>query len=523
MALETVFAWLSEHALLALALIVLLNCAHRVFLQARDPMTFDSWGHLYLTFAVQRSGRGPFQPIRPQVIGAQDFYYPLLPHWTYSHLPNGFLLRHNRLINPLIETAFLGISIGLALLAGLPAEWAMLGALGYVFTPLWFTKLMIGPRVLNFTTRLFSEVLYPLALGVLLLAVPIPDWLAVGIGAALLAAVLLGSKFGVQVVVFVTPLTALFAASIKVAIAWVLAFLLAQLVSKGNFASQVRQQVAHLVWYASELREGRMPIQARNAIKHLRQWSPDKSLAQNVRRLVFVWFARNSITGVILRAPHFVATAILAALALVGGEAIPTPFGPLVASAAAIYALTSLKYFLFIGQAERYLSHVSIWSNMLFVALCATQGLMVLVWLAIAYGLAISLGERLFLRGSVDPEAKRSEHAAMDYLESAEQERTVLVYPYHAVPPYRIMIQTPHTCLLPWMSGEAHKTAMKGLEDYPRVDLSRLEQSAELRDVDTLIVDRTVREEFLPQWGPPTGWHMVERNFGKLEIYERTG
>ena len=505
--------------------IALLNLAHRLWLLPREPMTFDSWGHLYFTFAVGRGGRGPFRPIVPRVVGAEDFHYPLLPHWSYSFLPERFLLRHNRLINPLVETVFLVLATALALAAGMPREWVLIGALGYVFTPLWFSKVAIGPRVLNFTTRLFSEVLFPLALAIVLFPLPIPDWVAVLAGGALLCAVLLGSKFGVQTVVLVTPVVALVAMSAKLAIAGVLAAVLAQAISRGGFAAQLGQQAAHLRWYLAELREGRMPIDARNSYARLREWSDAKTKGENLRRLVFNWCATNSVTGVILRAPHLPATAVLGAAALLAPDfpASPAlaPLAQIVAGASVIYALTSLRAFLFLGEAERYLSHASIWSNMLFVALCAASGAMVLVWLAIAYGAAFTIAERFLLRGGVNPAAQESEAAVMQYLKAIRESRTVIVYPHQAVPPYRIMIETPHVCVLPWLAGSAHKAAMKGVENYPRVDLAQLERCEELRDVDTLVVDRRERAQWLPGWHPPEGWHAVDGAFGQYDVYER--
>jgi len=515
--------WFAEYPFVVLLAIVTLNLLHRLFLQARDPMTFDSWGHLYLTFAVQRSGRGPFKPIRPQVVGAGDFYYPLLPHWTYSHLPNRFLLQYNRLINPLIETAFLFLAVCIAIAGGVPSEWALTGALGYVFTPLWFTKLMIGPRVLQFTTRMFSEVLYPLAVGVLLLPMPFPDWVAVLIGAALFAAVLLGSKFGVQVVSFVTPLIALIGGSLGTAIAWLLAFGLAHAVSRGNFAFQLRQQIAHLRWFAAAFQEGRVHVQAqgRNSLKALVQWVPEKSFVKNFRRLVFVWFARNSVTSLILRAPHLVSTAVMGVYLIATPTSVAAPFGAALGGAAVVYLLTSLKAFLFLGEAERYLSHVSIWSNILFVSLCATLGVPELAWLAIGYGLLYSIAERLFLRGSLDPELKRNENSVMRYLEGLSEQRTIIIYPYHALPPYRVMIHTNHICLFPWMAGEEHQQAIKPLEDYPRIDLTKLGESPVLQAVDTLIVYRNEQNDRIPEWRVPHDWRKVEGPFGELDVFER--
>jgi len=431
------------------------------------------------------------------------------------------LLRRNHLINPLFETGFLVLALLMAMAAGWTPGLVLIAGLAYVFTPLWFSKLAIGPRVLNFTTRTFSELIYPLALGIVLFPLPMPDIAAVLAGAVLLAMVLLGSKFGVQTVFMVTPVVALFASSPILAVSLLLATGIALVVSGGNFARQLRQQGAHLGRYFSELRYGRMPVTARNSIAKLREWSSDKPRSRNVRRLVFNWFATNSFTGVLLRAPHIVLIVILALYAASTGREVNPALSAMIAGAAAVYVLTSLRWFLFLGEAERYLSHVSIWSNLLFVALCASLDIMALVWLAIVYGAAISVAERALLRGGIDRAAATSETAVIDYLGKQSENRTILVYPYHAVPPYRIMIETQHVCVFPIIAGEAHKQAMKGVEDYPRIDLSRLTDSAELAGVDTLVIEPEERAAHMPEWSPPPGWNRVPGDFGKLEVYER--
>jgi len=314
---------------------------------------------------------------------------------------------------------------------------------------------------------------------------------------------------------------ALFAGSVAAAYAVVLAFIIALAVSSGNFARQLRQQGAHLRNYFTELRGGRTPIVARNNIAKLREWSPEKSRSRNVRRLVFNWFAHNSFTGVLLRAPHIAGTFVLTAYAIWTGAVIEPALSAMIAGAALVYVLTSLRWFLFLGEAERYLSHVSIWSNLLFISLCTAFDLLALAWLAIVYGAAISVAERVLLRGGINPDAARSQTAVMNYLGQFRDDRTLLVYPYHAVPPYRIMIETSHSCVFSWMSGEPHKQAMKGVEDYPRIDLARLSDSSELTAVDTLVIETDERIVHAPRWTPGPRWSRVEGEFGSLEVYER--
>jgi len=506
---------------LAIAGIATLNLLHRLWLLPRNPMSFDSWGHLYFTLETKRGGTGPFRPIRPSVVGSEDFYYPLLPHWLVGLLPKSFLRHKSWMLNPLFETLFLAIVLATAISGGIPPDWVAAGGLSYVLTPLWSTKLAIGPRVLNFTTRTFSELLYPLTLVVLLFDLSLPYWLAVTVGAILFSAVLLGSKFGVQVVLLVTPLIALLTMNTQLALSLAIAPILALSVSRGGFAGQLRQQLHHLKWYVEELKHGRLPMDSRNLLKHLAEWSADNSYSRNLRRLINNWFARNSFTGMLLRAPHVPTTVALLFLAMRRGvEVDPVLWAP-VCAGVVIYLATSLRPLLFLCEAERYVSHVSIFSNVLFVALCYSLDLLPLAWLAMAYGAALSLAERILLRDGVNPDAGSDEDRVVEHLQQVDMECAVIVYPYHVVPPYRIMIDTLHRCVFPVLAGPEHKKAMQELEEYPYINLARIAEVVEHTDANVLIVDKKERAARLKSWSLPDDWQIVDSDFGNLEIYER--
>src|SRR4051794_10529388 len=167
----------------AIAIFAAANLLHRVFLLPYVTMTFDSWGHLYFAAEAKRSRCGPFGPLHPRVAGGEAFYYPLLIHWLYGFLPRSVLRDRSALINPVLETLFLAAALTIAAASGVGREVVLVAGATYMLTPLWFSKLAFGPRVLAFTPRLASEVAYSLALMVALLDFGLPTPAAVVIAA----------------------------------------------------------------------------------------------------------------------------------------------------------------------------------------------------------------------------------------------------------------------------------------------------------------------------------------------------
>ena len=497
-----------------------LNLIHRWLLLSTSPMTFDAWGHVYFTTEAKRPGVGPFGPIRPRVVGAEDFHYPLLVHWLYSYLPTRLLREQNQRINPVLESIFVCLVCFLFATAGLPTQVVGLTAILYILTPLWFSKLSTGPRVLNFTTRIFPEIAFPLALAIALFGGSHP-LVAVSVSALLLACILLGSKFGVQTVVLVTPITAALALSYTLAGAWLLAFPVAVLLSAGKFQLQLRQQGAHLKWYLGELWAGRMPIAARNDLAFLFRWSRTLSTRDNLGRLIYSWFARNSFTAVLLKAPHVPLALIMFVFARARGIEIDRHIWAPVIAAAAVYMLINLKWLLWLGEAERYLSHVSIFTSLLFVVLCVALDVRPLIGLAATYGLVFTLAELSLLRGGLELGNPEAANQLIGYLKSLDGPRKIVVFPYHAMPPYRIMLETEHEPVFPLLSGATHKAAIKELENYPCLDLHRLDRLVELTGANLLILSSSERAKRLQDWSVPLDWRHVDLCLADFEIYER--
>ena len=502
-----------------LLLLAVANLVHRLFLLPASPMVFDSWGHLYFTMEVRRAKSGPFGALHPRVPGSAPFHYPLFVHWIYSFLPERWLRHRTAIINPVVESLFLASILALALAAGFDRLTVALSGLLYILTPLWFSKTAFGPRVLNFTSRLASEAAFPLAIAFALWDLGLPDVVALALATFFLAIILLGSKFGVQAVFFLVPPTGLIAGSWLLGAAFALAVLLSWIVSGGAFGKQLRQQAAHLGWYLGELRAGRAMVLRRNNFADLVPRSLRIS-GMEFKKLAFGWLGRNSFTAVLLKAPHL---PLIPVLLLLPHPGLPLGLTVPIAVAALVYFLINLPWLLFLGEAERYLSHLSIFTNLLFVTLCIATGLTLLIYALVAYGLVFSLAERVLLRKPIHPERERDADLAIAYLKSRPDRRMVLPIPFGVVPPFRILVDTDHGAAYSLLSGADHQREMKGLESDLLVDLGQWPLVAERTGADLLVVSAQHLPEAHRNWTPPEGWRRISGEYGALTLYERIG
>jgi hypothetical protein len=306
---------------------------------------------------------------------------------------------------------------------------------------------------------------------------------------------------------------------LPLAVAGVLGLAVAWIVSRGAFGQQLVKQGKHLAWFFGELRSGRAMVNGRNKFSDLIPGSLRPS-GQEIKKIAFGWLGRNSFTAVLLKAPHlFVATFLV----VMYGNKLELPvalWAPTVA-AVLIYLLINLPWLLFLGEAERYISHISIFTNLLFATICLQTGL---VWLAIlvaAYGLAFTLAERLALRKPIHPQREKGADAATTYLKGRKDRRMVLSIPYGALPPFRILADTQHGAVYSLLAGSDHQRDMKELENHFHIDFSQWDRVVAVTGADFIVTRPSDFPEFAQGWQPPLEWQKVSGDFGDLALYQK--
>jgi hypothetical protein len=491
--------------LICLMLFVMTTLVRRV--GARHAITnFDTHGHLYFSQLVRQQGSGPFGKLQIAIQGMPPHASPVLWHWLLSFIPHRILERFHPWLPPVSEGVFVASCHALCLASGFPEDIAWVACALYVFTPLWFSRLAIGPRVNSLTPRLASELCVNLYFIILLLPLELSSWVRVPMAVALGSFTLLSSKFGAQALVFLSIPAGLLTLEPTLFAALCGSFALSLAVSRGQFRSILMQQVQHLGWYAKKNAGGEMPISSRNSARGLVTAIRSARVTGEKDALLLALLSTNSYTAVALKAPLVPALgfAMLAAPPVFEQQ---SPWaGPFLA-ACLVYLLVNRPRFLFLGEAERYLNHVAF-----LAALGAASTLNAAVTaVLLGYGLVYWALESFWLHRALamERDAQTVEEDARQVLRALDADRagSVICCPDHTVGIWRIMArgyQTVHPHFLP-PKGRNEFEERYGSSPYPNVSLSKLDQMALDLGVTHVIL---YRSDWLER-GLPGGEHLV--------------
>ena len=141
-----------------------------------EVQQFDSHGHLYFAKELKTQKQGPFGSIKVKVLGVDYFNHPYLWHWIIGIFPIDFVIKNQKFWNPIIDS-FVSILVYLvALKLDFTKNEAFLAYALYLFSPMWFSRLAIGPRINSFTPRLAGEVVSNFFFIVVCLPIGAPYW-----------------------------------------------------------------------------------------------------------------------------------------------------------------------------------------------------------------------------------------------------------------------------------------------------------------------------------------------------------
>ena len=330
----------------------------RVGRGALSLLFHDTWFHLLYAEEIAANGHRVPRRIRPFLLSTHVAYPPLL-HWALSFLPKRIRERTEPFWGGLLD-ALAGMAL-LALAAHLPG--------GTLATGAWAAGLLLatpalqgtgwGPRALHGTPRVLGQLLFALAIFAFLLhrQTGAPGWFAAAAAAGSL--IFVASFFSVQAFAFANLIAAALLRSWEPLALLGASFALSLLWFRGYALHLLRSQFRMLAAMRRALRRGEFDcaaIQARNRWRDFLRLPG--YLRTDPRRAQELASRRNTWLILLLQMP------LVPACFCVGG---PTggfatgclhDAGAYVWAGLALFALTSLRPFLFLGEAERYAEHV---------------------------------------------------------------------------------------------------------------------------------------------------------------------
>ena len=475
--------------------------------------SFDVYSHLYLAKTLREQRQGPFGAVTPKLVGASANSQPFMWHWLIGVFEAKMLLRNQAWLNGIIDSLFIFIALLISQWSGYGERVVLYAVAIYLLTPMWFSSLAIGPRIAGFTPRLSSEVATNLFFLVCLLPIGLSELQIILLGSVLAGFVLSSSKFGIQAMLFLTPLVSLISGNKLPLMSLVAGFTLTVLASRGRVVEQLRTQLMHLTWYCKENLKGNMYVSNRNNFRALFKRS-DPSARGFLVELTYRIVSVNSYTAVLFKLPVILCVffALLQSIRT-GSNMYSSALAAPIVAACLVYFVVNLRPFLFLGEAERYLNHVAIFIAFFAAKYALDNGLEWLLWALFAYG-GVFWGIETFalekLRTCHLRQRDIEDDRVIKDLQTLTQPTVVLCYPYHSAGGvFRVVLETKHYAIFSYFTSKdfSENFNARYADDYPYVKLEKLDDMADEYGVGYIVLNRRkLIARGFENWTPSSRW-----------------
>lgn len=461
----------------------------KFFLIRKSTIDYDTFGHLYYIKELRIQGRSAWKKLKIQSWNGRDVFHPFFLHSILSYFNTSYLYKNQKFINLLLDSLFSVYIFNTAIGQFNDLKLATTSVLIYTFTPIWFSKISMGPRIANFTPRLFSEIIFNILICTIL-GFHNFNLTSFYIATILLTSIiLLTSKFGLQVVLFVLPLTSLITKNLYPLVLILFSFLFTIIISKGTIINLFTDQFNHLKNYYISNLKGNTSISSRNKIISFK--INDLFTFNGIRKIIYNFLFYNSYTVLLFKMPlliilligffkyHFLLSSFFFNINL------------FIISVTILFFIISLKLFLFLGEAERYLNHIAILIIFSLIYLIKLTDATWLIYSLILYGIIYYFIEIFIYDKFLF--AKDKEPADMEieiFLKSFKESRTVLSYPYHNFNIWRLMLNTQHKPIMPTLMSSNYMNIFLSKYDIKStfLDLNKLDEIINLTDCSIILI-----------------------------------
>jgi hypothetical protein len=482
----------------------------------RNAITnFDTYFYLHSIQQVKKQRIGISGALSLRLLPSTQFPNPYLWQWVLGFLPASIRQNHHQQINICLDALFSVFLFYVSRIYGLNFSNSLIIYLLYLFSPAFFSTLSMGPRISSLTPRLSSEIVANIFFIVLYGHLPFPKILIIVSAVSCAVFILLSSKFGIQVLLFLVPLTSLIAWEYSGIISLLLALIISATITRGGFINAFKAQIHHLTTYFKKNLSGKMYVSNRNSIAKLIKPFNEKHISKNkmIQKFFQNLLITNSFTGIIIKLPVFLLVPALWCycyyynISVIG---ITNAYLAPVIAATVVFIIVNVKYFLFLGEAERYINHVSFF--VLFIALTLTNvlHLHLILYLLIGYGIIYWLFEAILLDRFLD-NAHNTESSIVEVIDSLNKrdlKNNIALYPYHAVGgAWRLLHETNHNILYPiTIVSEQDKKRWSPFDGiYPYFNILKFSELAAEFNISILIINATETAaanyiNMLPEW-----------------------
>lgn len=453
------------------AIAFLVRIIPRLF--APSPVT-DTYFHLSVIPRLKKDGW--------MKVSKALHYYPLGYDWLLSLLP-GRLVKYWERINGAVFDAlqvllFVWVLSVFADIQDPDVVWIW-GPLLLALSPAWLS-LGRGPRAYHGTPRVFAEFLVSCICVCLLLFQTTGEVWWWGLSVLGGGCLLVSSKFGAQVLLFFCVITGLFHHNLSILSVPLFSGVVAYGLSLGRYGSVLRGHLNHLMWYARSIRKDAMFVAQKNSWHVLRQ----RYAREGIKGFLLHFFSTNSLGAGFYQ--HQMLWFVLT-VSLVQQEPVPIPdyLRHWLYAGISMWFLTSLRPFLFLGTAERYLFAIAI-SEYFIITQWLAISPPVWRWVMLAYSVALWLSYtwrfRIEYRGYYlnTPDRK----AMIAFLNEIKSPMRLLSF--DKSPAWDLAYKTNHAhfMTLPEFGHSATWDDVFAFDTYPKW------QAVRLLDIDLLVINK---------------------------------
>ena len=432
--LQMLFATIS---LLIYLSIAFLRALPRFFINRRKLFlnTSDTWYHMMLAEEIRQNNHKLPKKISRFLLSDSITYPPLF------HILLSYLTKRQRIaIEPFLGGIFDGlVGVGLFftayVLIDLDLKTSLFVSLLFVFSP-YALGSGYGPRATLGTPRVFGQFLFFVSLLMLLQFLATGDYLYVIAAIALGSLIFLASMFSSQAYVFILIIWSTVLLSAVPLFVLCGSYLLSLLISGGQTWNSSKGHVLHLRIMAKTFWKGRFlseHIQQRNRLSDLRNLP--KQLFTSLKKNYFLFYVRNTFLIVLFQIPvvSFYVYSRFDNSSLLTGSALIHLSDTFVGSAILVFIAVSTRPLLFLGEAERYIEHVSPFCCLFVGLILQASGKWEAAYGVLLYSIFLYLINVILfvylIRTRNSVEREQNTQAVLDWINSNATERRFAVLP----------------------------------------------------------------------------------------------
>jgi hypothetical protein len=459
----------------------------RIFFLTSYYPDFDTFGHLYYSKELKNQNLSIFDPIKIQSINSKAYYHPFFWHYVISKLGVSYILRFQKFINPFLDFIFLLFMIFAFQIYFNDIKLVFLFCFIYFFTPQLFSNLSLGPRIRSLSPRLFSEILINVLILILFNVFNLSLFLQFFLFFIINTLVLTSSKFGTQVLLFILIPFSLLTLNFYFLASILFSFSFLLLISKKKFLNILLSQYEHLNWYFKANSLNKMQVSSR--IEFFSYFRNVNFSFKSYARIFLILITKHPLISLIFKFPLIVFL-FFSLLFNIKNDFLGVDFDLILffSIVLIVFIITSFKFFLFLGESERYLTHCFT----IFILILGHLNFNILyVYFLCIYGIVFFLLEiiiihpRNFSKVNLDSEI----NCLYKLIPNGSK---IVTYPFHTLGIYRIMFETKLLPFFPVFLNDSDLSVYEKSfsEKYPYFNLSLLNEFSNFFNIKYLIINR---------------------------------